>query len=81
MTTIFDDLIVPIGVLILVIAAVMAPLFGFAYWVGSAECSTYQQMTGKPTKYTMMACYINDSGQWYHWEEYKLRNATAGTAK
>ena len=56
-------------------------IFVLGYWGASVECSTYQEVTGRKTKFVMMTCYVNDGDQWFRWDEYKLRNITKGTTK
>lgn len=48
--------------------------------VVSYQCSTYERVTGKPTKTEAMTCYVNEGGQWMAWDEYKLRFATRAQA-
>ena len=48
---------------------VCAPVyFGMRY-----QCASYAQVTGKPTKFVALDCYIQDGAKWYVWEEYKHR--------
>lgn len=42
-------------------------------------CKTYQEITGKETKYAGFDCFIKAGNEWMLYEEYKLRNVTTGT--
>ena len=64
-----------------IITGVMVPAFGVAYWGVTVECADYQRITGRQTQLVTITCYVNDGGQWFRWDEYKLRNVTKGTTK
>ena len=77
----FDDLIellgcVLIGMALLVMA--LAPIIWLSLWYEEKQCNTYQEITGRDTRYVTGMCYIKDNGEWFAWTEYKLRNATTG---
>lgn len=67
--------------LLVFMVCIIAPL-GFAVvQYGKWQCSGYAESTGKPTKYGNAMCFIQDSGQWYSWEEYKHRLVARGEMK
>lgn len=35
------------------------------------QCAKYEKVTGRPTSYEGLSCYVKDGGQWYIWAEYK----------
>lgn len=45
----------------------------------SWQCSVYENVTGRQTKFTGMNCYVKDNGQWYVWSEYKNRLVAKGS--
>lgn len=59
-------------------ALVAAPALGLGYAFVAWQCSAYESTTGKATKVSAGTCYIQQDGQWMHWDEYKLRFATKG---
>ena len=60
----------------------LAMFFGLAIGIGalfeSYQCSKYEAVTGKPTRYEGLSCYVQDTGSWYVWAEYKHRLVTKG---
>lgn len=60
----------------------MAVIVTLAVGVGNAEmwykCRSYQQATGKQTKYKLLdACYVKTNEGWQRWDEYKIRAAAS----
>ena len=65
----------------IVIGGITAVLVIFAIAMMNWECSSYEVMTGKPTKLTGGSCYVKENGNWYRYDEYKYRFATKGETK
>jgi hypothetical protein len=56
-------------------ALVLGMAIGGIWW----SCVDYSTTTGRPTKFSSLNCYVQDSrGVWWGWEEWKFRNATKG---
>jgi hypothetical protein len=68
------ELFVVVGIFTGFIAFVFMCSFGLV----SLGCADYASQTGKETKSSYGSCYIKHNNEWYSWEEYKLRNITAG---
>jgi hypothetical protein len=64
--------------LFLIIAGVILAISAVGYYGGKMQCETYQEVTGRPTKYVAADCYVKDQGQWYQWDEYKNRLVAQG---
>lgn len=45
------------------------------------QCSKYESVTGRPTRYEGLSCYVQDEGTWYMWSEYKNRLVAKGEFK
>lgn len=71
-----------IGLTIAVIAGGMVLFLSIVVGIGAAfesyQCTKYETVTGRPTRYDGLACYVQDGGAWYAWAEYKHRLATKG---
>jgi hypothetical protein len=59
----------------------VALIFALPLYIVHAECDAYEKLTGRQTLMQWGSCYVKDGGQWYRWDEYKLRNAATGNAK
>lgn len=61
-----------------ILAAVLLVAAGLlANALVSYECSSYERVTGKETKYAYFdSCYIKTADGWQRWEEYKARAVT-----
>lgn len=70
-----------IGILLGLMIVIFGGIFGFEYLGNRWDCAGYETATGKPTKYIGNTCYIQDSGQWYAWQEYKNRFVANGVMK
>lgn len=68
------ELFVVVGIFVGFMALVFMSVFGLV----SLSCSDYASQTGKETKSSYGSCFIKHNNEWYSWEEYKLRNITAG---
>jgi hypothetical protein len=53
-------------------------VFGALFAVEKTECSGYQRVTGKDTRFEALTCYLNNNGTWMTTDEYK--SSLAGTA-
>ena len=51
------------------------------YFIDKYSCGQYAEITGKPTKFAALECYIKDGDKWYVWAEYKYRLAAKGEMK
>lgn len=71
------DLFVGCGIIAVVLTAVL----GFVRGAVGYECSKYEDITGRPTKMAGLTCYVQDTGVWYSWPEYKYRLVTKGEMK
>ena len=60
------------------LAVLVTPIVWLSLWYEEKQCNTYQEITGRDTRYVTGMCYIKDNGEWFAWTEYKLRNATTG---
>ena len=81
MMRMFEDLLFSLQMLLLGVAifvGLVAPIIWLALWYEERQCNTYQEVTGRDTKYLNGTCYVKDNGEWFSWPEYKLRNATTG---
>jgi hypothetical protein len=71
-----DDLIEFFKVGLTVIAMLLG-VFGALIFVmcliEAHQCRSYESVTGMPTKYDGLRCYVQDNQRWYSWEEYKPR--------
>lgn len=74
MRDIFSILLLPAILFLMFCLAI----FGMNYKYEEYNCNKYGENTSKPTKYDISGCYINDSGKWYIWQEYKYRFITKG---
>jgi len=66
-----------VGLFLALCVVVALPLIALDMW----QCRSYQETTGKPTKYRAGMCFIKDGGEWYSWTEYKHRLVTKGEMK
>ncbi len=64
-----------LGIIVLALILILGIYVPLTY----LDCNGYERGTGKPTKVVALTCYINDTGGWYSWEEYKNRLITRGT--
>lgn len=64
--------------LLLIIAGIILGVSAVSYYGGKTQCETYQEVTGRPTKYVAAYCFVQDQGQWYQWDEYKNRLVAQG---
>jgi hypothetical protein len=78
MRELFEDFLMPIIGLLAVLAVFFAIAIGVGAIFDSYQCSRYEKVTGKPTQYEGLSCYVQDGGSWYAWTEYKHRLATKG---
>lgn len=78
MSYFFEDVLVPFFVVFLIGSAFFAFIGGIAYTGTSYECQRYSEITGRDTKMGAGACYVKENGEWYRWDEYKMRFATKG---
>lgn len=74
----FEDVVVPFMVIMIGLFLFCIPIGMFAHSMASYECQRYSEITGRDTKMGAGACYIKEQGQWYRWDEYKMRFATKG---
>lgn len=65
-------------VLIALIIGFVTLMFLSIFGLVSLSCANYASQTGKETKSSYGSCYIKHENEWFVWEEYKLRNITAG---
>lgn len=72
-----EELLKFLFVAVVVVVGIVAIAFSISSW----ECNSYEKMTGKQTELTGGSCYVKENGQWYRYDEYKLRNATKGESK
>ena len=79
------DFLEDVGPQILCIGGVMAVFFsviiGIATTLEMYQCSKYESVTGRPTRYEGLSCYVQDEGTWYMWSEYKNRLVAKGEFK
>jgi hypothetical protein len=61
-----------------VVVGIFVGFMAFVFGLVSLSCSDYASQTDKETKSSYGSCYIKHNNEWYSWEEYKLRNITAG---
>ena len=77
-----DEIVLPVmgfTVLVVVLFVVLfAALVGGAAALEAYQCVKYESVTGKPTRYEGLSCYVQDTGNWYAWTEYQHRLATKG---
>lgn len=78
MNSFFEDVVVPVAVIVGVCAAALAAIVAVLSALTAYQCAQYETVTGKPTKFAGMECYINDGGKWFAWSEYKNRLVTRG---
>ena len=71
------ELFVLIAFIVGFVALMFMSVFGLVSW----SCADYAKQTGKETKSSYGSCYIKHENEWFVWEEYKLRNITAGANK
>lgn len=62
----------------LMVLALMAVSFGISVGFDAYKCASYETVTGKKTRFKALSCYVQDTGNWYAWAEYKHRLATKG---
>lgn len=63
-----------LGCVVLVMLALFTVLATGFNADGSYQCSNYQDVTGKETKYFWFdSCYINTASGWQRYDEYKAR--------
>lgn len=66
------------GCVLIALALLFAGLIGGLAGMEAYQCNVYQGVTGKPTKYEGLSCFVQDGGNWYAWTEYKYRLVTKG---
>jgi hypothetical protein len=74
----FDDVIFAILLTVGVAALFFSLVIGLCAVLESYQCAKYETVTGKPTQFTGLACYVQDNGGWYSWTEYKNRLVANG---
>lgn len=67
--------------LVALIVVPLAAILGLAMAGEAYQCSRYEAVTGKPTRYSGAQCFINDKGEWFAWDEYKNRLVASGAKK
>lgn len=77
----FKDFLWALFIVLLCIALFVGAIFGIGHVLVSYECGEYSKMNNIDTRVVAGNCYLKEDGRWYRWDEYKLRNATTGTAK
>ena len=66
----FEMVVVPT----LIVGAFFALLLGALDLFARYQCSNFQTITGKATKYaTLDSCYVSAAEGWQRWDEYKAR--------
>lgn len=73
-----DDYVLPLLFFVVAVLTVFAGAIGLSTTLEHYQCGEYESVTGKPTRYEGMSCYVQDTGNWYAWAEYKHRLATKG---
>lgn len=73
-----DDYFLPLLFFVVAVLTVFAVALGLSTTLEHYQCGKYESVTGKPTRYEGMSCYVQDTGNWYAWTEYKHRLATKG---
>jgi hypothetical protein len=74
----FKDMCCVLISIIIGIAVVGISLISLIAGLEAYQCSQYENVTGKQTKYAGLVCYIQDGHDWYSWQEYKNRLVTKG---
>lgn len=78
MRDLWCDLGIPLTTTLCALVMFFALALGIGALFESYQCSRYEAVTGKPTRYEGLSCYVQDTGNWYAWDEYKHRLATKG---
>jgi len=74
-----DDYVLPsLFIVVVVMLAVFAGVIALFTALEHYQCGKYESVTGKPTRYEGLSCYVQDTGNWYAWTEYQHRLATKG---
>lgn len=73
-----DDIVLPVMAFAACFVVLFAALVGGATALEAYQCGKYESVTGKQTRYEGLSCYVQDTGNWYAWTEYKHRLATKG---
>lgn len=60
-----NNLSIPVIVLLFIFG-----FFGLDYLITPYKCSSYQEMTGKETKYSWPICYVKNNGEWLTMKQY-----------
>lgn len=68
----------PIAVIGAMFGAVFSVVIGVISVLEAYQCGKYEAVTGKPTRYEGLTCYVQDKAEWYSWAEYKHRLVTKG---
>lgn len=70
----FEDVFAPILISVACVALGLAVLLAALDLFARYQCSSFQTITGKATKYaTLDSCYVSTAEGWQRWDEYKAR--------
>ena len=70
----FEMVVVPTLIVCAFLALLLALLLGALDLFARYQCSNFQTITGKATKYaTLDSCYVSAAEGWQRWDEYKAR--------
>lgn len=78
MSYFYEDVVVPFLVIFSIMVLFLVGIGSLAYTGTAYECQRHAEITGRDTKMGGGACYVKEQGEWYRWDEYKIRFATKG---
>lgn len=65
------DFLMFIVAMVCTTAAIVSVIVGIAWVSNKVECSSYEDMTGRATKFSWGTCYVNDGSTFIPYTEYK----------